>query len=177
MKIPFKQFIFSFTTMMMLLVVLEIVSSALLPSLGIMRYRIPFNILLVIYLGFKIQAGSLPILVFLIQYLHSFFSVEGWAIGTFTGIVVAILVTVLKDILHISNLAMTIIVSLFFQIVWFIISLMLFYMKFGDGSLILEKLWRFIPESIFLSLIAPPLFYLLDRIWRIHYHQFEGDVS
>ena len=38
---------------LLILVVLEIFSTALLPMLGLTKYRIPFNVLLVLYLGFK----------------------------------------------------------------------------------------------------------------------------
>jgi hypothetical protein len=40
-----------------------------------------------------------------------------------------------------------------------------------DWAYVIEKFWRFIPESIILSLMSPLVFGILDFIWRSLNHE------
>ena len=54
---------------------LNIASTALLPAFGLSTYILPFNVLFVLYLGFKLQTLWLPVMIFIVQYFFSFFSI------------------------------------------------------------------------------------------------------
>ena len=166
MKTQFKDLIIPLIITLLILIVLEIISTALLPALGVQKYIIPFNILIVLYLGFKLETPFLAVLILIVQYFHSFFSVEGWELGTIAGVFICIVISYLRDVLHFSSSVITIAVTQMFQLVWFVIVSLLFYLKTSSFTLIVEKMWRFIPESIVISLLAPFFFAILDKIWR-----------
>ncbi|MCR9204763.1 MAG: hypothetical protein NXH75_09310 [Halobacteriovoraceae bacterium] len=150
----------------LILVVLEIISTALIPMMGLTKYRIPFNVLIVLYMGLKLETPYTSLLILTLQYTHSFFSIEGWEMGTIAGVLICIIISYLKDLLHLSSSLITILVTQMFQFVWFAIVSVLLYIKEESFSYILEKFWRFLPESIVLSLLAPFFFGVLDAIWR-----------
>jgi len=151
----------------LLLVFFQILSTAILPIFELTKYRLPFNILIILFLAFKLESPFLAIFILLFQYIYSFFSVEGWALGTFAGIIVAMIVGYLKDIIHFSSAFLTILVTEIFQVVWFFVVSMLIYLQVGNWNYIFEKMSRFIPESLVISLIAPAVFAFLDRVWKI----------
>lgn len=177
MKIQAKDILISLLITLFTLAILEVFSTAFLPVIGIENYRLSFHILVILYLGFKLETPTLAVLVFVIQYFHSFFSIEGWAMGTFAGVLICMLIGYLKDLIHFSTTGMTILVNQIFQTAWFIIVSGLIYLKTGNSAYILEKLWKFLPESIALSLLSPLLFMLLDRIWKLDHESLLKEQS
>ena len=165
MRRQLKDLIVPLFITLLILVILEIISTSLLPAFGASKYIIPFNILIVLYLGFKLETPYLAILILVVQYFHSFFSIEGWEIGTIAGIFICIVISYLRDVIHFSSAVITMTVTQIFQIVWFIIVSFLFYLKTNNFGFLVEKTWRFIPESIAISLMAPFFFSIFDRIW------------
>lgn len=165
MRRQFKDLIVPLFITLLILVILEIISTSLLPAFGATKYIIPFNILIVLYLGFKLETPYLAILILVVQYFHSFFSIEGWELGTIAGIFICIVISYLRDVLHFSSAVITMTVTQLFQVVWFILVSFLFYLKTNNFGFLVEKMWRFIPESIAISIMAPFFFSILDRIW------------
>lgn len=151
-----------------ILLVFEIVLSTIFPMFGMEVFRLPFSIIIVLYLGFKIENPFLGIYILLLQYVHSFFSIEGWAMGTVTGISIWLIVSYVRELLHFSSKITTAVVTQFFQMLWLAMVLILIYMKSGSSSTyIAAKALRFIPESIIMSIIAPFFFILLDKVWNV----------
>lgn len=151
---------------LLILIVLEILSTAFLPMMGLIKYRIPFNILIILYMGFKLETPYTSIMILILQYTNSFFSIEGWEMGTVAGVMICIIISYLKDLLHLTSSVITIVVTQVFQTLWFLIVSSLIYLKTDQFSYIAEKFWRFLPESIVISLLAPLLFSILDAIWK-----------
>ncbi len=178
MNIRIKDLLFGFIVTTLLLVFMQVMSTAVLPLFGLTNYRLPFNILIILFLAFKLESPFLAIFVLIFQYVYSFFSVEGWAMGTFAGILVSMIVGYLKDIIHFSSIFLTILVTEIFQFVWFLIVSTLIYLQVGNWDYIFEKLARFVPESLVISLMAPLIFAFLDRVWKIDdqdsAHSFRG---
>lgn len=160
---------------MLILLVLEIIGTAVIPMVGIEQYRLPFNILIILYIGFKLDSPFQAILVAIIQYVHSLFSIEGVAMGTFTGVFICIIISYLKELLHFSSAVLTILVTQIFQMIWFLIVSVFIYIRLETYDYIFNKFMRFIPESIIISLLAPFFFSLMDRIWRVKDQNFMGD--
>jgi len=152
---------------LLILIVFEILGTAFLPMMGLTKYRVPFNILIVLYMGFKLETPFVSIMILLIQYTNSFFSIEGWEMGTVAGVMICIVISYLKDLLHLTSSVITIIVTQIFQSFWFLIVSSLIYLKTDDFSYIIQKFWRFLPESIVISLMAPFLFRIFDAIWKM----------
>ena len=162
----FKQVLSSFGLTILMLFIIEILSSTLLPAVGLLKFRIPVNVLLVLYVGFKFSMSYVPITIFIIQYFYSFFTVEGWEAGTIVGIIIYTIISYFKEVIYLSSAAATVMFVQIFQFIWLIIVSLLFYMKLGSFSFFIEKIWRFLPESIVVSLMAPALFMVLDAIWQ-----------
>ncbi|PIP96786.1 MAG: hypothetical protein COW00_17195 [Bdellovibrio sp. CG12_big_fil_rev_8_21_14_0_65_39_13] len=152
---------------LIILIVLEVFSTSILPVLGLVKYRIPFNIMIVLYLGFKLNVSYLAVLILFYQYVHSLFSTEGWEMGTLVGIIISIVISYLRDLIHFRSSAVTIFVTQLFQVLWFFLISGLIYMKTDQWTYVLEKFWRFVPESLFISFVAPFFFFILDRVWNV----------
>ncbi len=159
----------------LILIVLEVISSAFLPLFGISKYMIPFNVLIVLFLGFKLENPYLALMIVVVQYFHSIFTIEGWEMGTISGVLICIIISYLRDILHFTSSIVTILVTQMFQFIWFVILSSLLYLKLGSFNYIVEKFWRFIPESIVISLVAPFFFSVLDKVWGVREEGLMGD--
>jgi hypothetical protein len=166
MKASFNEIILRLMITVIILVMLEIFSSAILPALGIRDYTLAFHVLITIFLGFRFNSSLTPWILLILQIFHSAFSVEGWALATFAALVVCLLINYLKDLMQISSLVSTIIVVAIFQIVWFLVVASVIAAKNNDFSLILPRVMRIIPETIGISLFAPLFFKVLGRVWR-----------
>lgn len=152
---------------LILLIFFEMISTTVLPAIGIENFKPAFNVLIVLFLAFKIETPLLPFLILIIQYVHSAFSIEGWGAGTFTGILVSISVRYVRDMLNFTSAFSTIIVVQIFQLIWFVFISLMLSMKQGDFSGFFPYIGSNIPESIFLSLISHHFFKLLDNFWMV----------
>ena len=148
-----------------LLILLEIFTSAVLPAIGIDNFKPEFNVLIVLFLAFKLQTPGVAYVILFIQFIHSIFSIEGWAIGTFVGVLIYLGVGYVKDMLNFTTAISTIIVVQIFQVIWFLISAFLITIKLGDMGSFFGIFWQYIPESILLSILSPFFFQLLDKFW------------
>ncbi len=150
-----------------ILILLEILSTVVLPILGLKYYILPFNILIILFLGFKVQTPYLSLLILVIQYFHSFFTIEGWESGTIVGIFVCILIAYLKELIHFSSNIATMLVTQIFQVFWFVFNSGLIYIRSNDMDYLVVKFWRFLPESLLISILSPFLFSIFEKIWNI----------
>ncbi|MBF0298573.1 MAG: hypothetical protein HQK51_07635, partial [Oligoflexia bacterium] len=118
----------AFLVTILLLIVLEIITTAFFPAIGINKYRPTFNILIILFLAIKLETPLLAIFILIIQYFHSAFTIEGWAFGTFAGIIICMIVDPLKHMLHLSTPLITILIVEILQIIWFMVeSVLLFF--------------------------------------------------
>lgn len=167
MKMRLSQFIVSFALSLALLVGLEIVTSTILPALGWYEYRLTFNVLIVLFLALRLDSPAVPWMVMGLQMVHSVFSIEGWALGTLAGLIVMLSANYLKEILHLTNAVMTMITVQLFQMIWYLTVTLVICLKISNFDKFGLIIWSFIPGSIFLSLISPILFWVLEQIWRV----------
>jgi hypothetical protein len=161
---------------LVLLVLLEIFSSTVMPIFGVMNYRLPFNILIIIYMGFRVQYPTLGLQILAIQYVHSMFTIEGWAIGTIAGILICIVISYLREIVHLSSAILTIMTTMLFQIIWFIVVAAMLLIKSAGYPYIVDKFWHALPEGAVISLLAPLFFIIMDRIWQGHGVDSQGNI-
>jgi len=160
----------------LLLIICEVLSTTILPLIGLQTYRIPFNVLIVLYFGFKVDTPYTALMILIIQYFHSFFSIEGWEMGTIAGISICIVMSFLRDLIHFSSSIITVVVTQLFQFLWIFVMMGLLYIKHDESGYVMSKFWHFLPESFVLSLLAPFLFYLLDAIWSGREENGLGDT-
>ena len=156
----------SFLLTMLLLVVFNILSTVLLPVLGLVKLRVSLNILIIIFMGLRVNHSSLPILILCVQLIQSTFTIEGWAHGTFAGVIVSIVVGSLKEVLHLKSVPVTMAIAFILQLIWYLIESFLVLFRMGDLNGIIDNVHYFLIESVLLSLFSPLLFTLLERIWK-----------
>lgn len=150
---------------LLILCLLEIFSTALFSGIGV-DLRLPFSILIILYFSFKLQTVYMPLLILLVQFVHNFFSIESWEVGTISGILIYLLISYLKDLVHLTNAVLVIFFVQVFQFLWFLITSFLYYIHLGDSSYLVQRFWNFIPESLILSFVSPVLFWFLDILWK-----------
>ncbi|MBC7715203.1 MAG: hypothetical protein H7177_17795 [Rhizobacter sp.] len=175
MRTNLKDILFPLIKTLILLFFLEVMTTAVFPNIGLMNYRIPFNILIVLFLGLRLETPYLAIIILFVQYFHGFFSVEGWEMGTVTGIVICVVVSYVREMIHFSSWGMTILITQVFQLLWFFVQSILIYIQLGSLDYIFEKGWRFLPQSVIIALLSPIFFYILNRIWNIDDRGMLGD--
>jgi hypothetical protein len=163
----FSQLLISYAITIGLLIGLEIVTSTILPAFGWNEYRLTFNVLIILFLAIRLGSSSVPWLVLGLQMVHSIFSIEGWALGTFAGLIVIISANYLKELLHLTTAIMTMVTVQLFQMIWYVTVTLVICLKISNFDKFGMIIWSFIPGSILLSLISPILFWILEQIWRV----------
>ncbi len=162
-----KKEIFSLFLTVLILIVFELLTTTLLPRFGLEEVILPFNVLILLYLAFKLASPYLAIHILIICLTHSLFSIEGWEVGAITMILISIIIGYLREIIDLKSAGLTIIITEIFMLVWFALSGGLFLIQGLDKLHLLGRLKYFIFESCILSLAAPMMFSFLDRIWGI----------
>ena len=171
MKLKWREIIPSFLITLAVLVVLEVLTT----TIGLKNFRPPFNILMVLYLSFCLENPFIALLILVIQYIHYLFSANPWAFSTFTGVLVCMAINYLRDLMQLSSAFITVILVQVFQMVWFVIEAAFLYFSTSNWYFVADKFYRFIPESIFLSITAPFLFMLLEKIWKFKERNILGE--
>ena len=166
MSDKFKSLIFSIILTILLLLFLEVLSTSLLPIIGFAKFKPPFHILIVIFFSFYFKNSYLAVMILVTQCIHSLFSIEGWAMGTVAGVLISMMISYIRELINLSSPVITVIVTQIAMLSWFIITSTLIYLQLDEINYVLEKFWRFLPESFLLSLISPIFFIFLERLWR-----------
>lgn len=167
MRMRLSQVLFAFSLTLALLIGLEIVTSTMLPAFGWNEYRLTFNVLIILFLAIRLDSPGVPWMIMGLQMMHSVFSIEGWALGTFAGLIVMLSANYLKEVLHLTTAFMTMITVQLFQFIWYLTVTVIICLKISDFDKFGLIIWSFIPGSILLSLISPLIFWVLDNIWKV----------
>jgi hypothetical protein len=167
MRMRLSQMIFSYVVTIALLIGLEVVTATMLPVLGWHEYRLTFNVLIILFLALRLDSPLVPWMILGLQSVHSAFSVEGWALGTFSGLIVLFSANYLKELLQLTSAFMTMVTVQLFQFIWFFTITLVICLKISDFDKFGMILWSFVPGSVLLSLISPLLFWVLDSVWRV----------
>lgn len=166
MRMRLSDIIIAFLMTLALLLGFEVITATLLPAIGWNEYRLTFHVLIIIFLAIRLESPLTPWMILVLQFVHSAFSIEGWAIGTLSGLAILVSANYLKDLLQLTSALMTMITVQLFQVIWFLTVTCIICLKISDFSKFMMILWSFIPGSILLSIISPLIFWLLGRIWR-----------
>ena len=165
MKIPLNKIIRPFLLTLLVLMVLEIISSSFFPLLGLSQFYIPFNLVILFYLAIRLETPFLAFLVLLIQYSHSLFTIENWAVGTFIGVLICRIVSKFRDLIQISNLPLTILVVQIFLMCWHLIYSIFYYFQTGGKAIFFVRFFPIFIEGLLASVVSYHLFLFLDIIW------------
>lgn len=156
------------------LILLELFSSTILPIIGLKGLRLSFNILIVLFVALKLNSTWVPYCILIVQWVHSIFSIEGWAIGTIAGILISGIINGLKDVLHMTSAVSTMVIVQIFQVVWFLLVNLMLGFKLSNYSIIGMNFGSFVGQSIVLSLLSPILFVVMEKIWKSDNYSASG---
>ena len=173
MRISLKNILPALSLTLLIFVLLEIFVTTVFPIMGLTNTRLPFNVLIILYFGFRFNSPFVAFFILMIQIVHGLFSVEGWAMGTIAGILITFLIAYLRDMINLSSRLVTTLITQMFMLVWLVFISVLLYIKSTPVDYLYAKMWRFLPESFFIALISPFLFPLFDKIWN---YREEGEI-
>ena len=152
----------------LILIGLDIFSSVILIAFGINNFHLAFEILIILFLGLRVNHPLLPVFILVLMFFHGAFSTDGWEISTTVGVLVCLLLNYLRDLIQISGKRSTMVTVQIFQLAWFVVIALIISLKNNDFSYYYTKFPRFLAESILMSLIAPYFFYFMSKIWKKH---------
>jgi hypothetical protein len=165
--VKLKNIIVSSIFMYIILIVFEIISSTVLPAFFSNDLRPNFYILFTLFICFFIDLPVTALLIYLVQLVHSAFSFQGWAEGTFIGVLFFVIFNYLKEYIRLSRNFYIIIISFLSMLVWSSITFLFMYLKTSNSALIISKLFPTVVESFLLALTAPFLFAFLSKVWSV----------
>ena len=177
MRMKLSHLITSFSLTLVLLVIFEIITSTLLPAFGWTEHRLAFNVLVILFMAIRLNSPVLPWLIMILQFVHSAFSIEGWALGTLAGIIVMIVANYLKELLQLTTPIIAMFTALFFQVVWFLTVATVLCLKISSFEKFGVIVWSFVPGSIVLAILSPLIFGLMNLIWRVPAEGFSSGVE
>jgi len=160
-----KFFIPRFLIVLCLFILLDIMNTTLLPILGL-SIRPPFFLILILYLAFFKEFSFIPLLVFIIHYSHSIFSIEGWAITTLSSLFLIVIIGQFREVIHLSNFIMAIFFLELFQIIWLALFSLFLFIKVGNIDFISHKISYVFYEITIVSLVAPLFFKFLNHFFN-----------
>jgi hypothetical protein len=167
MKLNIKNNFVSLGLTCLLLVLLELLSATVLPLMGMKEISLAFNVLIVLFLAIRVDHSLMPFFILLIQVIHGFFSMEGWAIGTISGIIIATLVGILKDLAQFTSYWTTFFIVQSFLVLWYFLQAFLISLKIGHFDQFMAIFLTGFPECIILAFCSPIVFSWLKKIWHI----------
>lgn len=167
MKISNQTFWLYLLQSLLVMIIIEVVLSTFFPMLGLSSIRFSINIFLVLFLTLFIQSNLIPFSILIIHFIHSVFSTEGWAIGSLTAIIVAMVVFFTKDWINFKSRISLMLVFLAGNILWSLILGVIISLKLADTSLIMSYFLQGLGSGVVLALFSPILVKIFDKIWGL----------
>ena len=158
--------IISLLKTILLLFVIEILSSSLFPSLGLANSRIVITILFTLFFAIRIQSNFVPFYILIIHLFHSAFSIEGWAIGTFSGLSMALVLGFLRGKIQVNSYISTSLLTFVFHLFWLLISTTLICLKLQNFELFTNLYFKPLIGVVVVSVISPFFFIILENFWK-----------
>jgi hypothetical protein len=175
MRLRFGELVSALFLSLLLLIVLDIFSTTIVPSLGIAHLTLNFTILFVLFLNFYVDHSLMAVVILISQYVHSLFTVESWAYGTFTGILTGFVLSQLKEVVDFDSPLITSLICFFYQLLWFGVISLLIYLKGSTHYPFFHSLWQYLLSALMLSLFGPFFFMILKKIWKVGRQDSHGD--
>ena len=162
-----KSFFLSLLLTTALLVISEIIVSTIFPLIGLVDFRISFVTVIVLYLAFYYNNILIAPLIAYFYLIHGIFSLEHWSIGALSTLLISIIISFLRNLIHLNSYFVTFVFVQLFQIFIFIINSFFMSLKVGSFQFLGESLSLFILESLAISGLSPFIFNLLKKFWSV----------
>lgn len=160
-----KDYIWMMFKTLFLVFILDFFSSSLFPTFQQTYFFPSFHILIIVFFSFFQPAERIPFLVLITASFHSIFTIEGWAVGTITGLIVANILVLIKDTIQFSSFIATFLMVYAIQVFWSLILGTLLSIKLENWYILKSYLSFSLVQGIILGIVALPIFKLLEKIW------------
>jgi hypothetical protein len=117
------------------------------------------------YLSLKVQHARIPYLIFALCLSHSVFTSEGWAINTFIGILLYLVMSALREKVNLGSFFSLVCFYFISLFSWDLLRSIIWSMKSARISLIPEMISADILSNLILALITPLLVKLFASVW------------
>ncbi len=165
--------IISFILTIILLILVEVITTTIFPLFGMSTIRFSFFTLLVLFLSFYKNTNWIVLHIIAFSYIHSIFSVETWYLSSFIGILTSIVVAYFSELIHLSNRLVTMFFVLIFQIGMMLFRSIVFYLRGNNFEYIFQNFMGHLFEIAFLTILAPFAFDILSIVWTIKTESIE----
>lgn len=151
-----------------LLVVLffvEIIFSILYESTSIHGFRLPLSMPLVVFLSYRASLRKFPWYLLGVEFIHSFFTLDGFGIGVLIGLLLFLCIFFGKDYINSSHRLFSVVFVFVGYHLWFLGSMLIKAFKFKEipsGSL---SYGHFLFMAILISLASPFIFKGFNQVW------------
>lgn len=172
---PSSPFTCMFKTIL-ICVVFDILFMIFFPLFSLKWVAISVTQVVIIFLSFSLSYSWLPYGIMLLQITHSLFSLEGWALGTFIGVVLCLIMSRLKAVVQFSGPISIILTTYFGQLAWCLLAGVLTSVKNHDWKFFQLFAMQSLTYGAFTALLAPFIFFLLRNIWLIPSNPFVDET-
>ncbi len=155
----------SFILTLVLLTLSEVITTTVLPLMGLPSLRFSLFPLLILFLSFYRNSNWIAFYILAYSYIHSIFSLETWFLSAFNGVLVSIIIAYFSELIHLSNKLVTMFFVLIFQIGMALSRSIVFYLRGDDPEYIFQNLSGHVFEIFALTALSPIVFSILSTLW------------
>lgn len=155
----------SFLISILLLILVEVITTTILPLVGLGAIRFSFFTLLILFVSFYKNSNLISLYIIVFSFVHSIFSVETWYLSAFIGIFSSVVVAYFSELINLSNNIVTMLFVLIFQFVMVFARTIVFYLRGNNLEYIFHNFVGHLFEIFILTLLSPFVFELLSVIW------------
>lgn len=163
-KIAFSIFISGFLSFL-IICAWNIGVMSLIPELGFMDFRLDISSVFVVFFALYRRGNWLPWAVLYVEFVQSLFSVTGWGHNVIAGLVILMLARALKEFINIKHIFASILFIEAMLIIRYCVLSLFWAAKMEAMSSWPEMMIDYLPQSFFMTLVALPLFKVLDKVW------------
>jgi len=142
----------------------EIILSSLVPLFFSYNLRLSITSIICIFIILKKNYTWVPILLFFFQFIHSFFSIQGWETGLLCSTLIWFILLYVKDMVHLSTGSLILFVGCS-CLFWFFCENLILGYKVGDFKHFFMYLNLNLIEFVVLLISTPLIFSILEKLW------------
>lgn len=155
-----------FLTTTLFLIILEIISATIISSLFDYHLRFFFLGVFCIYFSLELQLGSRPYIFLIFSWIHSIFSLEGWAMNCMIALLFLAILSVIKDLIQLNTYKSKCVFYFLGLLFWDFLRVIIVSLKLNTFENFLVVLGDDLLGNVFLAILSPLVLFLLNSIWE-----------
>lgn len=148
---------------------------AVIPEFGFMDFRLDISSVFVVFFALNRRGSWLPWVILYVEFVQSLFSITGWGHNVIAGLIVLIIARVFKEFINVKHVfASFLFIEILLLIRYMILSLF-WVAKMEAMTSWPEMMIDYLPQSLFMTLVALPMFKILEKVWTPQ--SLDGDME